>query len=578
MTAAALNEFCEFNQISGGYIGTSAKENQGIDGLLEKIKTLIPCDDMPATITTYTFKRVKRYVLSLKEQTSIASVIVSPTQLREQLEATDADWSFTDAEMMTAVKHLENHGYVTLCTRANGGQSVLLFPDILVNLVSSFVLAARGNPHGLGVLDEKQLLTGEYGFADLKDICDTEQEVLLDAAAVLFMNKNICFRESLGGASQRALLVFPSLINEQRPKTSEMVTQDDASYVVTGAVENVYASMVVLLGYTDHFTRKNQWQNQAQYELKADEVCGFRQLSAQPGEIELTLYYSDSTPPHGRMIFQGLFESFLQHRNVQITRLESVRCLGCGELQERASVMKLIDKGRDCIHCIDCGEKVNLPKSTELTPIAAEGQTLIADEKAVARRRTDYETALVRIKTILRQRENEKGTTAAPSCFISYSWGVSEHEKWVLQLVKDLRNADIEVVFDRWHNIPGHSIIKFIEKIEVVDFTLAVGTESYLKKYQTESEDPVVDAELRMIGTRLRKRAEVRETVLPLLLEGTQTSSFPPMFEDSVFINFTERERYFVELFRLLLRLHGIPFDYPGLDELMHSLEPDKWQ
>jgi hypothetical protein len=220
---------------------------------------------------------------------------------------------------------------------------------------------------------------------------------------------------------------------------------------------------------------------------------------------------------------------------------------------------------------------VNRYNSQYCSNIESPAETSTANEEQITGQRNEFESSLRSIKSILRQRESEKGAKPAPSCFISYSWGVSEHEKWVLQLVKDLCNADIEVVFDRWHNIPGHSILKFIEKIEVVDFTLAVGTKSYLNKYKCESGDAVVDAELRMIGTRLRKRAEVRETVLPLLLEGTQTSSFPPMFEDSVFINFTERERYFVELFRLLLRLHSIPFDHPGLDELIHSMEPNEW-
>ncbi|MCJ8267937.1 MAG: GTP-binding protein [Psychrosphaera sp.] len=275
MTQTELDEFCDYYQIAGGFLATSAKENEGIDPLLDKIKTLIPWQDMPTTITTLTFKRVKQFVLDLKEQTSLESVIKHPDELRHALEATDRDWQFNDDEMMTAVKHLENHGYVTICTSANGQQSILLFPDVLVNLVSSFVLAARANPQGLGVLDEKKLLAGEYQFSDLKHIEASEQEILTDYAAVLFMNQNICFRETTEGASQRSFMVFPSLINEKRPKTGGIVTVDDTSYVITGAVENVYASLVVLLGYTEHFTRRHQWQNQAQYELKAEQICGF---------------------------------------------------------------------------------------------------------------------------------------------------------------------------------------------------------------------------------------------------------------------------------------------------------------
>ncbi|MCB9316264.1 MAG: TIR domain-containing protein [Lewinellaceae bacterium] len=574
MTTDELEEFCNFQSIPGGYLATSAKDGTGIAALMEKLKTLIPWEQLPATITTHTFKRVKTFVLGLKEQESRKTVLVSPADLRRQLEATDPNWEFTDAEMVTAVKHLENHGYVTICATSSGEQTILLFPDILVNLAASFVLEARGNPQGLGVLEEKKLLAGDYDFPDLETIeSETEREVLLDAATSLFLEKNLCFRETLDGEYKHSLLVFPSLINEKRPKTADIVTEDDVSYLIKGSVENVYASLVVLLGYTSHFTRKNQWQNQAQYELKSKQVCGFRQLEEHEGEIELTLYYNKTMPGPGRLLFQGLFETFLQHRDVHITRYEVVTCPSCQELQERASVIKQLDRGRHSIFCSSCGTETPIPATTELTTVTGVDREVISREQETVSRRTQFEAAMVRIKAILRERGDEPDTPA-PSCFISYAWGVPEHEKWVLQLAKDLRNADINVLLDRWHNEPGDSITKFVNKIALVDFALAVGTKKYREKYETEDADPVVDMEIRMLETRLSKRSTIRKTVLPLLLEGTLATAFPPLFENSVYINFKQENRYFVELFRLILRLYSIPFDHPGLDELMESMEP----
>ncbi len=574
LTREELDEFCEYHNIPGGYLATSAMKGDGIPALMEKLKAMIPWDDMPATITTSTFKRVKEFVLKLKEQTEQKSVLKSPQDLRRELQQTDAGWEFSDAEMMTAVKHLETHGYVTIVSDSNGRQSILLFPDVLVNLASSFVLEARGNPQGLGVLEEKKLLAGQYNFPDLEKIeSEDEREILLDAATALFLQRNICFRESTGGASSRSLLVFPSLINEKRPKTSDIETQDDASYQITGSVENVYASLVVLLGYTEHFTRKHQWQNQAQYELEKNKICGFRQISEHEGEIELTLYYNEATPSGGRLLFQGLFETFLLHREVKVTRYEAVICPNCKERQQRSSVMAQIEKERNFMFCSSCGHKITIPATTELTPIVGIDKETIRREETHVARRTQFETNLVRIKSILREL-GQAEEVAEPSCFISYAWGVRQHEKWVLQLAKDLRNAGIGVLLDRWHNPPGSSITRFIAQIDAVDFALAVGTHKYLEKYKTETSDPVVDAEIRLIETRLRKRSAIRETVIPLLLEGPQTSAFPPLFEDSVYINFANEKRYFVELFRLILRLYNIPFSHPGLDELMESMEP----
>jgi GTPase SAR1 family protein len=565
-TSNELDNYCEQHGISGGYVGTSAVTGDGLPELTQKIKSQIPWEEMPATVTTATFKRIKEYVLSLKESGEKTNLLVSPEELRLRLHETDKNWEFTRDEMMTAVRHLETHGYVSFLRSSSGKESILLFPDVLVNLASSFVLEARRNPMGLGVLEEERLLHGGYSFPEIINLNSTERETLLDAVAALFLKNNLCFRETF---NELTFLVFPSLINEKRPRIENIESFDDVSYRITGAVENIYAALVVLLGYTNTFTRKHQWQNQAQYELGEDEICGFRQVAEHEGEIELVLYYGVQTPPEVYSLFQGLFERFLKRRDVLITRFPAVICSNCGKRQERSVVMNQIQEGLDTLFCNKCGTKMGISMKDELTTLPSHTQEMLDQEQAVARRRTAFEEALVWIKSILRMRGDE---TLRPSCFISYAWGSTFQERWVLTLAKDLRNAGIDVIFDRWHNTPGTSVVKFIERIESSDYVIAIGTLEYLEKYNTESADPVVDAEIRLIGTRLRKRTEEHVRIIPLLLAGEQLTSFPPLFHDSVYINFVDEENYFINLLNLILTLYSIPFDIPYLDNLKNSM------
>ena len=148
-----------------------ALNGEGLDALLEIVKAQIPWDEMTATVTTVTFKRIKDYVLVLKEKTDRKGVLVSPAELRAQLEtayltenegpqteektvlrtsSSIAPWQFTDAEMMTAVGHLETHGYVAVLRSSTGEQHILLAPDLLVNLAASFMLLADKNPQRTG--------------------------------------------------------------------------------------------------------------------------------------------------------------------------------------------------------------------------------------------------------------------------------------------------------------------------------------------------------------------------------------------------------------------------------------------
>ena len=262
-----LDQFCQRYGIRGGYISTSAKSSEGLEALLSTLKAQIPWEEMTTTVTTVTFKRIKDYVLALKEKPDRVGVLVGPLALREQLEATDQDWSFTDAEMMTAVGHLETHGYVAILRSSAGEQHILLTPDLLVTLASSIVLLADKHPRELGAVSETELLQGKYPFDELAGLSPTESQILLDAAILRFLEHNICFRETLDFGSE-TLLIFPGLIKQKRPLQDDLPSTDDISYVVRGRVENLYASLVVLLGYTPSFTRINQWQNQAQYEME----------------------------------------------------------------------------------------------------------------------------------------------------------------------------------------------------------------------------------------------------------------------------------------------------------------------
>ncbi|HEX6624020.1 MAG TPA: toll/interleukin-1 receptor domain-containing protein [Pyrinomonadaceae bacterium] len=522
---------------------------------------------MPATVTTKTFKCVKEFVLGLKEEGGRKGVLVSPEELRGRLEALDAEWEFADAEMMTAVRHLANHGYVSVLRGSSGEETILLAPDLLVNLAASFVLEARRSPRGLGALDEARALAGEYEFPELGGLEERERDVLLDAAVVLFIEHNLCFRETLG---EQTFLIFPALINQKRPAQEGVETVDDVSYRVSGAVENVYAALVVQLGYTRNFTRTNQWQNQAEYETARGDVCGFRQVDEREGETELVLYYAKEKRG-AQLLFQGLFEEFLRGREVTVTKFPPVSCPKCQYRQQRGEVVKRIGEGKGFLFCGDCGKKIVLPKEGEKLVLSRAEREQLYDEQGGARRRTQFESALVRVKAVVRDEKKK-----APSCFVSYAWGEAGRERWVRGLVTDLQNAGIETVFDQRDNPEfGKSVARFISRITESDFVAVVGTPLYRLKYENKvsTTGSVVAAEVDLINLRLMATEAEKETVLPLLVEGEERVSLPSLMRGRVYGDFLDERFYFATLFfDLILILYRIPFDHPAVSDLRGAL------
>ncbi|MEP6669453.1 MAG: TIR domain-containing protein [Chthoniobacter sp.] len=568
LTQEELDAFCRQRGITA-YQPTSAMRGEGIDALVERMKGLIPWDAKPATVTTETFKRIKDYVLGLKEAVDHEKLILTPEELRERLQATDSAWEFTDAEMLTAVGHLANHGYVTRLKTSQGEPRLLLAPELLNNLAASFVLEARREEKGLGSLKEQKLLAGGYPFPELAGVTEAERVILLDSAAVLFLEHNVCFRETdLLGATY---LVFPELINLKRPLDEDgPPVEDGVAYTASGAVENVYASLVVLMGYTQTFTRTNQWRNHARYEVGRGQVCGFRLEAERAGELEFVLYFGTDTPVPVRMLFQSLFENFLARRNLTVRRFEPVACKN-GHPLNRAVVRQRSMVGADFAFCSECGEKTALPKADQPIQLTKQQAAEVEADRRAADERSRFEQVLFRLKTYVTERK-----LAVPECFISYAWGNTDHELWVeRRLATDMLKAGVRVVLDRWENARiGANVPRFVERAGECDRVIVVGTHSYRTKY--DNEEPmrgfVLAAEGDLIGERMIGSEAKKETVLPVLLEGTKETAFPRLLHPRVYADFRKAEAYAPTMLDLLLTLFAITPQEPVAIELRKSL------
>jgi len=496
---------------------------------------------MTTTVTTVTFKRIKDYVLALKEQTDRQHVLVTPDELRQQLQESDPDWNFTHAEMMTAVGHLQTHGYVTILKSSSGETHILLTPDLLVSLASSIVLLADKHPRELGAVSEIDLLEDRHQFEELEGLGKNERHILLGAAVQRFLEHNICFRGTLDSDT---LLIFPGLIKQRRPLDDNFEAVDDVSYVVRGRVENIYAMLVVLLGYTPSFVRINQWQNQAQYVMGNSGICGFRLIEDREGEIELVLYYSKNMPGFGRQDFQKLFESFLYQRQVNVTRYPPVICQN-GHPIVRATVVNFIREGKTFAFCAECGDKVDLP-DLEKSDSGFASPEWLKREEAVARLRSSYEMHLASVKDYRRD-------WAAPRCYLSFA---SEQAEDAKNLSNDLKKAGVLIVED-------------VTQVKNEDYLIVLDTNAYQKAYRNPSPDFTADTQL------LRSRlSNDRQRLISLKFEGASGAHPLEYCNPGDFSNPTH---YPVSLFNLVLNLYAIPLTHIGFEPLRKTLH-HQWE
>jgi small GTP-binding protein len=573
LTTEELEQFCQHQGITHGYVITSALTGESLNDLMVRVQQALRWEEMTATITTLTFRRIKELVLQLKETRTNYEIILTPATLRTQLTYLDPAWQFSDAELMTALQHLSHHGYVSILRNSAGEAVILLVPDLLANLAASLVLEARRNDKGLGALEEARVLRGDYQLPELISLQPHDRQILLDAAVVLFLEHTICFRETI---DDQVFLVFPGLINQKRPLMVQEPILEDSSYTVTGAIENIYSALVVLLGYTNTFTRIQQWQNQVQYEVETGQLCGIRKVEEHEGQLELVLYYSQNTAVTTQTLFKNLLERFLRGREVTVAYYAPVICTICGYRQERSEVTKRLNRQKTFMFCGECGGKISLsPLEPEWLPNDDTNKEMLEREQSSAHGRTQFAKALVWVKSYWRDRLPSQ---PSPRCFISYAWGIPEHERWVKQLAVDILDAGIEVILDDWDNSSlGSSVSRFISQIETANFIIVVGTPLFKEKYlnKLSATGSVVAAEVDLITQRLIRTEAEKSTILPLLLAGDDSISLPPLLRGRAYGDFREENFYFIRLFELILTLYQIDFRDPAVRDLRDELRTE---
>ena len=214
---------------------------------------------------------------------------------------------------------------------------------------------------------------------------------------------------------------------------------------MSGPTENVFASLVVLLGYTHTFTRTAQWHDNARYEVGDGLVCGFRQEAERDGELDFVLCFDPKVSQSARTLFQGLFESFLKRRNLKAMRYEPVHCK-CGHSLDLSVMRQRMKEGKTFAFCNECGKKLKLPAAAEPIQLSRDEQTKVDSQRQAAEQRTIFEQAIFRVQAYVAEQKIK-----SPETFISYAWGVAEQERWVeKQLATDLQKAGIKVILDRW--------------------------------------------------------------------------------------------------------------------------------
>lgn len=361
LTKSDLNAFCREHGINGGFIATSAANGENLDKLRTRIRSQINWKQLKSVPVSKHFEALKRFILNSKTNSSKRSLMPTLSQLRNRLQAA-LSCSLTNDELLNSLGVLESYGYVRLLGNGSAKARVLLVPTLFDELAASFVGHARKNERGLGALDDDLVLTRRYDFKELNGLTDPQKDLLVQSVRVAFVEGRLavrCQRELVGTTR---LLVFPELVTLKRPLEPDALDSlDGVAYTVTGDVENLFAVLVVSIGYTNNAQKSEHWHNQARYDFGEGDICGFRQ-EEEDGGAGFVLYWDKNTKEATRTLFRGLFERLLQRPKLRVTRHEPAICAKCKHFHDWRFIRNRRLELKDFTHCSDCGRKFTLPE------------------------------------------------------------------------------------------------------------------------------------------------------------------------------------------------------------------------
>jgi small GTP-binding protein len=334
---------------------TSAATGEGVSELKQQILESIPWEQLSHTTTPRLFQVIREFLLERKEA---GSTILAVDKVQREVYRRYTGRKAAQAEVDTVIRLLQARGLVFRLELPLGPAQVLLKPELINQYASSIIQAARNHPCSIGAISERDVLTANLPFIGFKRLRREEERIVLESTVELLIRHDLCFR-------QMGLLVFPSQINVTRPVPTEQIPPSEVTYQFSGAVETIYASLVVRLSYTDYFQREDHWKYAAEFSREAHRL-GFAIRQVEEGTGELDIYFHPGVSEFDRVTFVRFITDHLRTKGIDIRERIRLYCSHCGEEVENLdAIERRVQAGKLDIPCQYCDASVIIPRSIE---------------------------------------------------------------------------------------------------------------------------------------------------------------------------------------------------------------------
>jgi small GTP-binding protein len=336
------------------FLETSAKANLGCEELKQAIVAGIRWEAIPWRTSPLLFNRLRDEIVQLRNR---GRALMRFNELREvlQLRLTGEYARFTDEELKVVVRLLAGSGVVWELAFGNW---LLLQPEWINSYAQAVIQTLRSDEYERGVIPEERVLSGTLVYKSSMHRLDVEDErFVLLALHHTLVERGLCLRER---TDKGAMLIFPSYFQRERPDIV-LYPAVLVSYRFNGFLDDIYATLVVRLHYTELFHQDQLWRYAADFKTMSGKQLGVKLNRLAEGMGELVVYFDRSIPLEEKILFSKYVHEHLLQRGQNVVRLRHYVCPHCGTPVSNLEVaMKKLEEGKRNIVCVDCEKRIPL--------------------------------------------------------------------------------------------------------------------------------------------------------------------------------------------------------------------------
>jgi small GTP-binding protein len=300
----ALVRKCGF----AGYFSTSARNGRGLAKLREAISQALDWSALATTSRPDLFQRIQDEIEANRER----GVVVLFMEDLTRTIRTQRPEDFDPRAVTAVVKQLALQGVIALTRLRKGHEALVLQLGEIERYAGSIILAARDNPLGVPAIEQTLITQRDWAPPRIppeERLPLREEQWVLECVMELLIEHGLCIRHE-------GLLVFPSLFRTTESLGTHVPRAAAVSYDVTGAIDNIYSSLVAALALSQRFGRMRLWEDRAEFEEAGRGVAGLHRVDRPEGATRLNLYFDDKTAEETRRLFTHVVKQHLRRHGI----------------------------------------------------------------------------------------------------------------------------------------------------------------------------------------------------------------------------------------------------------------------